>query len=267
MDWFRRRADAPRLAADELPTEIVRPPPRPPTLPEWVLAGARATLDGSTLVPVLNFLAFGTLAREAGLSFGEMLIVGAGVWWMSAQVVLAHGIAQGAMLAPTALSVLLASIPLLPMVVSVLPLFGARDRRRFALPIAQAISTVPWSMAQQRLPLLPEAARLPFFSGYAMAFMTFSLAAGAIGHQAAAALPPLVTALLVFILPMHLLFNAAGSARSATPWLAIAIGAVAAPLLEPVLKDFTLIGVGLVGGTLAFATVRLWRRILPPEVP
>ncbi|KPL51076.1 AzlC family ABC transporter permease [Prosthecomicrobium hirschii] len=266
MDWFRRPL-SPRLAADELPTEIVRPPPRPPTTAEWIRAGARATFGGATLVPVLNFLAFGTLAREAGLSLGDMLLIGAGVWWTSAQVVLAHGVAQGAMLAPTALSVLLASIPLLPMVVSVLPLFGARDRRRFAVPIAQAISTVPWSMAQQHLPLLPEAARLPFFAGYAGTFMTLSLAAGAIGHQAAAALPPLVTALLVFILPMHLLFNAAGSARSATPWLAIAIGAVAAPLLEPILQDFTLIGVGLAGGTLAFVVVRLWRRILPPEVP
>ena len=168
MRW--RRGPGPVLLPDELPTEIVRPPPRPPTGPEWFARGARAALAATLVVPVLNYVAFGTLAREAGFGLAELVVAVVGISWVSGQVVLAQSVAHGMMLAPTALSVFLAGIPLLPMVLSVLPLIGPRGRRWLALPLVQAVSTVPWAAAQHRLPGLPEPARPVFFAGYALAF-------------------------------------------------------------------------------------------------
>ena len=69
------------------------------------------------------------------------------------------------------------------------------------------------------------------------------------------------------MLPLHLLFGAAGSARGGAAWLAVAAGVVLGPLARPRLGDFTLLAVGLLGGTAAFLAVRLWRRLLPRVVP
>ena len=39
------------------------------------------------------------------------------------------------------------------------------------------------------------------------------------------------------------------------------LGLLLGPILRPYLADFTLMAVGLAGGTLAFAAVRAWRRV------
>ncbi|MEJ1158777.1 AzlC family ABC transporter permease [Prosthecomicrobium sp. N25] len=267
MIW-RRRDPTPPVFPDEEPTVVVRPPAPPPTALAWLTRGALAAVDASTVVPVLNYLAFGTLAREVGLGLPETVLVAAGVWWVSGQVVLATAIQHNMMLAPTALSVFLAGIPLMPMVLSVLPLFGGRARRLWlSIPLAQTVASVPWATAQRRLPALPEAARPVYFAGYAAAFMGACVAAAILAHLLAAGLPGPVRALLVFVLPMHLLFAALGSARDATAWIAIVLGLVLGPALRPWLADFTLMGVGLGAGTLAFFAVRLWRRLFPRVVP
>lgn len=267
MIWRRRPAATP-LAPEEAPTEILRPPPPPPTRLEWAGRGALAAIAASSIVPVLNYVAFGTLAREAGLPLLETLVAAAGIWWVSGQVVIANAFAHNMMVAPTAASVFLASIPLMPMVLSVLPLFGRPGRRLWlALPIAQTVATVPWAVAQQRLPDLPEAARPAFFAGYAAAFMGFCLAGAAVAHELAGGLPAEARALLVFVLPLHLLFGAIGSARDGATWLAILAGVTLAPLLRPHLDDFTLVATGLGGGTAAFLAVRLWRRVFRRVVP
>jgi hypothetical protein len=264
----RHRDPPPSLSPDEAPTEFVRPPPPAPTAARWLLHGARAAVAATTVVPILNYVAFGTLAREAGLGLVETILIAAGVWWVSGQVVLATAIQHNMMLAPTALSVWLAGIPLLPMVLSVLPLFGGRGRRLWlSIPLAQTVATVPWSVAQQRLPSLPEAARPLFFGGYAVAFMGACVGGAIFAHELAAGLPPTVRGLLVFVLPLHLLFGALGGARDGTTWLAIAIGLLLGPMLRPYLADFTLMAVGLAGGTLAFAVIRLWRRVFRRVVP
>lgn len=266
--WFSRRQTPPPPDSDDAPTEIVRPAPPPPSAVAWAGRGALVAVGATSVVPVLNYIAFGTLAREAGLPLPETLIAAAGIWWVSGQVVITSAFAHNMMVAPTALSVGLSAIPLLPMVVSVLPLFGRNGRRLWlALPIAQTVATVPWAVAQQRLPGLPEAGRLPFFAGYAALFMTLCLGAAVVAHVLAAGLPPSVRALLVFVLPLHLLFSAVGSARDATTWLAILTGVVAGPWLRPVAGDFTLLAAGVGGGTAAFLSVRLWRRLFRRVVP
>lgn len=260
MFWSRRPAPPP-LRPDEETTELVRPPPRPPSPAEWVLRGARRSIDASSVVPVLNYVAFGTLAREAGFGPVELLIVAAGVWWVSGQVVLTNGFAHNTMLAPTALSVFLSAIPLLPMVMSVLPLLKKPGRDWLAYPLALTIATPTWAAAQQRLGALPPPARRLYYAGFVSAFMVLCVGAAFLSFTLAAGLPGWARALLVFVLPLHLLFNAMGSARDGATWLAIAAGVVMAPLLQPWLGDFTLIGVGLGAGTGAFLAVRVWRRI------
>lgn len=266
MFWSRRPVSPP-LRPDEETTELVRPPPRPPTAAEWILRGMRQSIAASSVVPVLNYVAFGTLAREAGFGPAELLIVAAGVWWVSGQVVLANGFAHNTMLAPTALSVFLSAIPLLPMVMSVLPLLKKPGRDWLAYPLALTVATPTWAAAQQQLGILPAPARRLYYAGFVAAFMSLCVGAAFLSFTLAAGLPGWARALLVFVLPLHLLFNAMGSARDGGTWLAIAAGIVMAPLLQPWLGDFTLIGVGLGAGTGAFLAVRLWRRFFVRVIP
>jgi predicted branched-subunit amino acid permease len=226
----------------------------------WLRRGVASVVSGTTVVPILNYIAFGTLAREADFSLALLVLIVIGVWWVSGQVVLATGFAHNMMVAPTALSVTLAGIPLFPMVLSVIPLFGRARRRWFVVFLAHLTNNLPWAFAQSRLPDVPEPMRPYFFGGYTAALMTICVTTAVIAFETAARLPPTIAALLIFVLPLHLLLTLAGSARTATIWLAILVGLVIGPPIHRMAPDFALLISGLVGGTLTFVVSRAVRK-------
>ena len=213
--------------------------------------GMRQALGAPALAMGATFLAFGAAVAEAGLSLAWSLIATGAVYGMAGQVVLLQGAGLGAL--PAAIAATAANARFLPMSVAIAPLLGRGRRRMLALPF---IAITPWAAGMRVLPTLPEAARLPWFLGFAGASWIVAMATTAAGHLAAPLLPQALRAALLFANPLYFcLLLAADAAR---PGVASAIlgGVLAAPLAWAIGGAWGLPVAGLIGGTLAF----MWRR-------
>ena len=213
--------------------------------------GTRQALGAPALAMGATFLAFGAAVAEAGLSLAWSLIATGAVYGMAGQLVLLQGASLGAL--PATIAATAANARCLPMSVAIAPLLARGWRRVLALPF---IAITPWAAGMRVLPSLPDAARLPWFLGFACASWLVAMATTAAGHLAAPLLPPALLAALLFTNPLYFcLLLAADAAR---PGVAPAIlgGVMAAPLAWWIGGAWGLPIAGLIGGTLAF----LWRR-------
>ena len=213
--------------------------------------GTRQALGAPALAMGATFLAFGAAVAEAGLSLAWSLIATGAVYGMAGQLVLLQGASLGAL--PATIAATAANARFLPMSVATAPLLGRGWRRVLALPF---IAITPWAAGMRVLPSLPDAARLPWFLGFACASWLVAMATTAAGHLAAPLLPKALLAALLFTNPLYFcLLLAADAAR---PGVAPAIlgGVMAAPLAWWIGGAWGLPIAGLIGGTLVF----LWRR-------
>jgi predicted branched-subunit amino acid permease len=246
-------------------------------------AGAREALGAAAIAMGTTFLAFGAAAREAGLGLGWALAASWLVYGMAGQVVLLQLVAPGAgpaATAPAALGATVANARFFPMAVALAPWLGPPGWRRWlALPF---IAITPWAAAMRRLPALPEAQRLAWFLGFALASWGAAGAATAAGHALAGALDPALRAALLFANPLYFALLLAAELRGAAPrplppplrrrpgvaaWLrgaaaahparaAILLGALAAPVALALPAAWGLLAAGLLGGTVAFLAAR-----------
>ena len=220
-------------------------------------AGAGAALGAPALAMGVSFLAFGAAVAAAGLGTGWALGASLGVYGMAGQLVLLQaagtGDPMGAALGATA-----ANARFLPMAMAIAPWLGAGPRRRWlALPF---IAITPWAAAMRVLPGLPEAARLRWFLGFALASWLVAGLATWLGLLAAPWLRPSLLAALLFANPLYFALLLAAEGRVPASRLPILAGIAAAPLAVLLPAAWGLLVAGLVGGTLAFLARRPWRR-------
>ncbi|WP_137179669.1 AzlC family ABC transporter permease [Roseomonas sp. AR75] len=216
--------------------------------------GLTEALGAPALAMGATFLAFGAAVAEAGLPIAWALLCTATVYGMAGQIVLL-GLAAGpgGAVLPAVVAASAANARFLPMSVAIAPLLGRGWRRVLALPF---IAITPWAPAMRRLPGLPEAQRLAWFLGFAIASWSAALAATAAGHWLAPHLPPHLRAALLFTNPLY--FGLLLAADLARPGVRPAVigGVVAAPLALWLGPAWGLLAAGLCGGTAAF----LWQR-------
>lgn len=219
------------------------------------LSGMRPGLATALGAPAIamgaTFLAFGAAVREVGLGLPWALGAALLIYGMPGQLVLLQFAAgAGGGVAPAVLGAVAANSRFLPMAVALAPWLGAGRWARFlALPF---IAITPWAAAMQVLPGLAPPARLPWFLGFAA--MSWSLAglATAAGHALMPLLDPALLAALLFANPLYFALLLAAGMGAPASRRAVLAGALAAPVGLLLPPAWTLLGAGLLGGTLVF---------------
>lgn len=219
--------------------------------------GVSAALGAPAVAMGATFLAFGAAVREAGLGLPWALGAALLVYGMPGQLVLLQFAAPGGggngAVAPAVLGAIAANARFLPMAVALTPWLGGDGRGRAHFLALPFIAITPWAAAMQALPGLAPAARLPWFLGFALASWTLAGLATAAGHATMPLLDPALLAALLFANPLYFaLLLAAGAGVSPASRRAVLAGALAAPLGLLLPPAWTLLGAGLLGGTIAF---------------
>lgn len=221
-----------------------------------VRQGAAEALGAPALAMGATFLAFGAGCAEAGLGLGWALAASLLVYGMAGQVVLLQS-AGAAGVAAAVLGATAANARFFPMAVAIAPWLGPARRRWLALPF---IAITPWAAGMRRLPALPEAARLPWFLGFALASWLAAAAATLVGHALAPRLDPALRAALLFANPLYFALLMAADLRVPAPRRAVLLGALAAPAALLLPPAWGLLAAGLIGGTAAFLLGQARRR-------
>jgi predicted branched-subunit amino acid permease len=238
--------------------------PRPRSATAAFFAGVGAAWR-SVLAYVLigTYVGIAALAHDFGFSLWWVAASTVLVWAGPAQVILISALGAGAMPVETALAVGLSSVRLLPMVVSLLPLIKTPQTRGRELVLPAHLTAISmWIESLRLLPTWPRATRIPFANGLGVGFMLAAQAGTVLGFYLAAALPPILTAGLLFLTPMSFLISTTRNCRLASDWLALALGIGLGPVLAAWDVGLDLLWTGIVAGTVAYGVGRL-RRVRP----
>jgi predicted branched-subunit amino acid permease len=213
-------------------------------------------------------IGIGPLARDAGFSFTVAILSTVLIWAGPAQVVFFGMMASGAAPLAIAIGVSLSGVRLMPMAMSLMPLFGQRLRGLTLLLTVHAVAVTVWLQALRRLPVLPRDQRLGYYAGFAVACIGVSMVCTGGGYLAAAFVPIFVGAALMFMTPIFFTLTLINSAREHADWVAIGLGFGLVILFEHALgPSFALLATGLAGGSMAFLVHRLTTRGNKPDGP
>jgi predicted branched-subunit amino acid permease len=226
------------------------------------LAGMRATPLIPGLILVSAVAGFGALARAAGATLGEAVFITATVFALPGQLVLIEELSRGASISVAAIGVALSSVRLLPMVVVIAPYLRGSPLPRFLEYVASHwVAVTLWVEGMRLLPSLPTEARLPYFLGSAVVLWAAATITTGLGYVASGSLPGVVSAALMFLMPIYFMTSLMGAARgSRLDLVALGIGLLAGPLLFRLIPGFDLLVTGLAGGTIAWLIGRRRRR-------
>jgi len=234
------------------------PEEREPTAPPgfaWgaLAAGLYVVVSLPAAVLFAAGLGFGALARDGGFDVLQTAFIAAGMMALPNQVVLVDQLARNETLIAAAFAVALVALRLLPMTITLVPLFKGRSPHPLLEALAvHFVAVTPWVEASRRLPALPADRRLASHLGFGLAFLAASLAGTLLGHTLAGFVPAPVAATLLFVTPVYFLLSLLATSVSRMDLLAVAIGCALAPVLYLAAPGFDLLATGLVGGTLAF---------------
>jgi predicted branched-subunit amino acid permease len=237
------------------------PDPQPRSATAAFFAGVGAAWS-SVLAYVLigTYVGIAALAHDFGFSLWWVVASTVLVWAGPAQVILISALGAGATPLETALAVGLSSARLLPMVISLLPLIKTPQTRGCELVLPAHLTAISmWIESLRLLPTWPRATRIPFANGLGVGFMLAAQAGTVLGFYLAAALPPILTAGLLFLTPMSFLISTTRNCRLASDWLALALGIVLGPVLAAWQVGLDLLWTGIVAGTVAYGVGRLRR--------
>ncbi len=224
--------------------------------------GVRDALAYPAWIVGFSLFGVGSLARDAGLPAGAAVLSTCLMWAAPAQVILFAGLLSGAALPALAVAICVSSLRFLPMTMSILPLVR-RPGQRWPVQVAVAhfVAVTAWVEGMRRLPSLPVPERLPYFFGFASACMGVSAVLTLAGYQLVRILPVALAAGMLMLTPLFFTIALMASARSRQDWTAIGLGFALAPVATTFAgRDFDLLALGLVGGTMAYVVGRMGRR-------
>ena len=229
-------------------------------------AGCRAGFGAPGAVLGASFIGFGTLARSSGFDLGQSMATSGFIWALPGQIALAELVATGAGLAGLIFAVALTNARLLPMTVTLIPAISdPRWPRRLYYFAAHFIAVTAWTVTMQRYPDIPQERRLPFFIGFGMTLWSISMSGTVAGFFLVGMVPPAVGLGLVFLNPIYFMLMFVTDFRLPARALALAFGAIAGPLLQPLGPDWGLLAAGLLAGSAAFAVEEARRRRGPTQ--
>jgi predicted branched-subunit amino acid permease len=216
-------------------------------------AGLRVAFSLPAAVLFTAGIGFGALARDGGFDVLQTAFIAVSMMALPNQVMLVDQLARNETLIAAAFAVALVALRLLPMTITLVPLFRGRSPHPLLEALAvHFVAVTPWVEANRRLPALPAERRLASHLGFGLAFLGASLAGTLAGHTLAGSVPASVAATLLFVTPIYFLLSLLASSVSRMDLLAIAIGCALSPVLHLAAPGFDLLATGLLGGTLAF---------------
>lgn len=219
-----------------------------------VLLGAvREALGLPGLVLLASYIGFGSLVSETGFGLLNGLVSTATSWALPGQVALVEMSAVGTSVLTITLAVALTNARLMPMCVTLVPLFhrpGMPQWRVYVL--ANVIAVTSWANAMRRMPSMPREVRAAWLAGYGGTLWAVTLLGTALGFFAAGLLPQPVTLGLVFLNPLYFLLLFAQDIGSRAKLLSLLFGAVSGPLLHLMMPGYGLLLTGILAGTAAF---------------
>lgn len=216
----------------------------------------RDALGMPTVVLLASMTAFGSLARESGLTLEMALASTLGVFALPGQIVFVEMQAAGGEVVALILAVSFANARFLPMAISILPLLRVGLVRSGWLYLyAHMLSAQSWAYCRRVFPQLPAEGRRPYFLAFAISILTISLCGTALGFILTAALPRPLALGLVLVNPLFLLLLLVDS-RSRPVIFALIGGIILGPTIHPLAPDWGLLATGLVAGTGGFVADR-----------
>jgi len=228
----------------------------------WVLRGMLSVFSLPAAILVAAFIGFAGLARESGLTLAESVFMAATVWALPSQVILVGAITAGASVFAAALAVGLSAVRLMPMVVVWTPVIRDRDTPAWQLfVLSHFVAVTSWVFAMGRLPQLPRAARVPFFTGFATALATINISVVAVAYEMVGRLPEMIAGALFFLTPIYFLLSLWAASRQRADRVAMVFGLALGPVFYVLSPGFDLLWSGLIGGTAAYVIGRFgpWR--------
>lgn len=227
----------------------------------WFARGMTGLFSIPALILISAFVGFGGLAREAGISLGQLVFMVPTIWALPSHLILISGIVAGAALPAIAAAVALAAIRLLPMTMALIPEIRAPGSRTWhLLVVSNMIAVTAWVHALLRVGSIPRPGRLPYFCGFATVLMVATTLVAAIVHQLAAAFPPFVMAGLYFLTPLYFAISTWRTARVRAEQLALALGFCLSPAFFLILPEANILAAGIAAGLIAFLIHQFLRR-------
>ena len=241
------------------------PLPEPPdgcsmTAREAWHAGIREAFAAPAWLLGVGYIGFGSLAQSQGFSLLHAVLSTVTIWALPGQLILVEMHALNAPFVAILIAVVFSSSRFLPMTVTLMPHLRAPGVPQWRYYFAgHVLAMTSWAVAMQQSPRQPRPARLPFFFGFALTMWVVALLCTIAGHTLAGTLPAPLRLAFVFANPLYFILILTADLRARMAVLALASGAIAGPLLHLVLPAWSVIGGGLVGGTVAFFLSRRHR--------
>ena len=232
-------------------------PSTTPTTAQAARQGIRDALGMPMVVLLASMTAFGSLARESGLSLELALASTIGVWALPGQIVFVELYAAGGDVVALILAVSLANARFLPMAMSLLPML--RDglvRTGWLYLYAHLISAQSWAYCCRIFPQLPTDTRRSYFVAFALSILVISLGGTALGYVLTGTLPRPFALCLVLVNPLFMLLLLADS-RHRPVVLALIAGVALGPSMHLMAPNWGLLITGIVAGSAGFAADRI----------
>jgi predicted branched-subunit amino acid permease len=200
---------------------------------------------------------YGSLAQSHGFSLVETALSTISIWALPGQLILVEMHAAGAPFIAIVFAVAFSASRFLPMAVTLIPHLRAPGVRPWRYYFAgQVLAMTSWAVAMRKFPEQPPPLRLPYFLGFAMTLWLFSLGCTLFGHSLAGTLPSPLRLAFIFANPLYFILILTANLSERTGVIALVCGAIVGPSLHLVWPAWSVVGGGVLGGTLAYLIAR-----------
>lgn len=222
----------------------------------WRL-GVREAFATPAWVLGVGYIGYGSLAQSQGFTAWQTALSTISIWALPGQLILVEMHTLGAAFPLILLAVIFSSSRFLPMAVTLMPMLRAPGIPNYRYYVAgYVMAMTSWAVAVKRAPELPEPQRMSYFLGFASTLLVTSMICTVGGYYAAGSLPGPLRLAFIFANPLYFTLLLTADLRDRTVVWALACGAVVGPLIHLMLPSWSVIGGGLIGGTLAFLLTR-----------
>ena len=220
---------------------------------QFFFEGTRTSFSSAGMILFITFFAYGALVSGSNLPLEVGIGLTIFVFAIPGQVVLVDEIARGSSLITAALVTTFTAIRLLPLTVSMLPVVRNETTPKWMeVVICHFVAVTVWTQSMMVLPTLPREQRASHCLGFCCGLMVLVTIGTCLGFYAAHMLPKNIAAATLMVTPIYFFLSLFNTAKVIVEKLAFAFGTIIAIPLIFMVPNLSLIGSGLIGGTLAY---------------
>ncbi len=220
---------------------------------QFFFEGTRTSFSPAGMILFITFFAYGALVSGSNLPLEVAIGLTIFVFAIPGQVVLVDEIARGSSLITAAIVTTFTAIRLLPLTVSMLPVVRNETTPKWMeVVICHFVAVTVWTQSMVVLPTLPREQRASHCLGFCCGLMVLVTIGTCLGFYAAHILPKNIAAATLMVTPIYFFLSLFNTAKVRVEQLAFAFGTIIAIPLIFMVPNFSLIGSGLIGGTLAY---------------